>query len=268
MLHDGQQLLAGYVLDNLQPEEAAQLAALLAENPELMTEIQQLQTALALLALTSPPAQPAPAVKAQIINAVQAKTAQIKPQRLTRPLRLRWLVVGSAAATFVGICFQAVHLQRQLVLAQTQVTELREQLTQAQATLANIRQNELPQTQQQLSRYEAAVSVLRQPDHRYLAMSGMAPDIPSSGSLIIAPEAESAVLVMRDVATPAQGKTYRMWARVNGVKVACGDFLPNEDGNVFTLLPVNQWGNTPEVVITIEPIEAKEPVGEMVIVGS
>ena len=100
-------------------------------------------------------------------------------------------------------------------------------------------------------------------------MKGMVPEMPSTGSLVIAPTMASAILVLRGVAALPEDQVYRMWAVMDGRKVACGDFRPNPDGDVFLQLPVDQWGATPEVVITVEPtVEMPEPVGEMVMVGS
>jgi Anti-sigma-K factor rskA len=142
-------------------------------------------------------------------------------------------------------------------------------LTTAQATLDQIRQHDLATARQELSRYQAAVTLLRQPNNRFLALRGMNPELRSSGSLVIVPTKDSAILVLRDVASLPEGKIYRMWALVNGEKVSCADFKPNDKGEVFLQLSLNQWGGTTEVVVTVEPDRTlSKPVGEMVIIGS
>ncbi|MCY7278182.1 MAG: anti-sigma factor, partial [Phormidesmis sp. CAN_BIN44] len=79
----------------------------------------------------------------------------------------------------------------------------------------------------------------------------------------------SAMLVLQDVATLPRGKVYRMWAFIDGEKVFCGDFKPNDRGEVFLQLPLDKWGGTIEAGITVEPDRALSmPVGEMVITGS
>lgn len=262
-------LLAGYVLDDLTPEEVAQVEQLLAQQPALAMEAQKLQSTLAVLSLSLPATQPSPNLESQLLQAAQTDKAAAKPRRSVGRSLGRWVAVSSAAAVIVGLSLEVVQLRRQLGVVQADRQALQTELETAQTTLAQIQQTELPQTRQELSRYQEAVSVLQQPDNRYFAMNGTAPEMSSSGSLVIAPEVASSVLVLRGVPALPEGQIYRLWAVVDGKKVACGDFMPNAAGDVFVQLSVGQWGNTTEVSITIEPADTlSEPVGEMVIVGS
>ncbi|NEQ44711.1 MAG: anti-sigma factor [Leptolyngbya sp. SIOISBB] len=261
--------LAGYVLNNLTPEEVAQVEQLLLQHPTLAIEAQQLQSTLAVLSLSLPDTQPSPQLETRLLQAAQADASPIKLRRRVWRSLGPWVAVGSAAAIMVGLSLEVVQLRRQLGVAQADRQSLQTELDTVQATLAQLRQTELPQTQHELSRYQAAVSLLQQPDSRYFTMTGTAPEMPSTGSLVIAPEVASSILVMRGVAALPEDKVYRLWAVVDGQKIACGDFTPNANGDVFVQLPVGQWGNTAEVSITVEPAqELAEPVGEMVIVGS
>lgn len=263
-------LLAGYVLNDLTPEEVAQVEQLLSQHPNLEIEAQKLQSTLSVVSLSLPAAQPSPRLETQLLQAAQADQPLAKqPRRHVGRSLGQWIAVGSAAAVIVALSLEVVQLQRQLGVAQADRQSLQTELDTVRANLVQIRQTELPQTQQALSRYQAAVSLLQQPDSRYFAMNGTAPEMPSTGSLVIAPEVASSVLVLRGVAALPKDKVYRLWAVVDGQKIACGDFTPNANGDVFVQLPVEQWGNTTEVSITVEPAQTlAEPVGEMVIVGS
>lgn len=265
---DLQSLLAGYVLNNLTPLEVAQVEQLLEQDPALAMELQQLQALLAIMPLALPDAFPPPTLGSRIMQAAQIDSIPVAPhKRWKRSLR-PWLAGGIVAVLLAGLSFEVVHLQRRLTQAQVHNQQLQEQLAIAQNTLEHIRRDELQPARQELSRYQAAVHLLRQPNNRYLTLEGLVPEMPSTGSLVIVPAKESAILALRQVAELPRDRVYRVWAIVNDQKIACGDFLPNEAGNVFLTLPLTGWGGTSEIVITVEPNRAMpEPVGEMVISG-
>jgi anti-sigma-K factor RskA len=264
-------LLAGYVLGDLTPAEAAQVNQLLERNPDLLVELQQLQSTLAVLPLSLPVTSPARQLETRILQAAQAELATATHAPAKPIMRLRsWKWSRAIAAVMIaGLGIETYQLHQKLAATQRENLQLHQQLATAQVTLDQIRKNELATTRQELSRYQEAVNLLRQPDNRFLTLIGTSPKLQSSGSLIIVPTRELAILVLRDVALLPQGKVYRLWALVDGQKVTCGDFKPNAQGDVFLQLPLEKWGGTTEVVVTVEPDRALPmPVGEMVIIGS
>ena len=266
-------LLAGYVLGDLTPAEAAHVKQLLERNPDLLVELQRLQSTLAVLPLSLPVTSPAQQLETRILQAAEAEasTATRFPTQPKGQMRLRsWKRGGAiAAAMIVGLGIETYQVHQQLAAIQLENRGLHQQLATTQATLDRIRKNELATTRQELSRYQEAVNLLRQPNNRFLTLRGTSPKLHSSGSLVMVPTKDSAILVLRDVAPLPQGRVYRLWAFVDGQKVSCGDFLPNDRGDVFLQLPLDQWGGTTEVVVTVEPDRALPmPVGEMVIIGS
>lgn len=266
---DLQNLLAGYVLNHLTPPEVAEIEQRLEQDPSLATELQRLQALLAVLPLALPNASPTPTLRSRIVRAAQVDSNPAAARKRFKKSLRPWLAGGIAAVILAGLSLEIVHLQRRLTDAQVQNQQLQEQLAIAQTTLEQIRQEELQPARQELSRYQAAVNLLRQPNNRYLNLEGLIPEIPSTGSLVIVPAKESAILVLRQVAKLPQDQVYRVWAVIGDQKVACGDFLPNEAGNVFLTLPLTGWGGTSEIVITVEPNQSMpEPVGKMVISGS
>ena len=272
--HKLQQLLAGYALGNLTPTEAARVKQLLKHNPALVAELQTLQSTLALVPLSLSHPLPSPQLEHKILQAAQATPQTAAPATTIAPVKLRtwpWWTVGSIAAILLaGLGLETYRLRQSLAAAQLENQALTEQLTLTQTTLQQLQQIELVNTRQELSRYQGAVNLLRQPDNRYLTLQGTVPEQPSTGSLVIVPSQSAAILALRNVpALPDEGQVYRMWAVVDGQKIACGDFRPDAAGEVFLQLPVDEWGATPEIVITVEPEQdLPEPVGEMVIFGS
>lgn len=51
-------LAVGYVLDDLEPTEIVEVEKLMGENPDLLREIQQLQTVMGIMAINVPQMQP------------------------------------------------------------------------------------------------------------------------------------------------------------------------------------------------------------------
>lgn len=97
----------------------------------------------------------------------------------------------------------------------------------------------------------------------------MEPTSLSSGSLVIAPQGQAAVLTLQNVSLPPPGKVYRLWASMGDRKISCAEFKPNAEGKVFLQLPLDQWAETSAVVVAVEPLrETPEPTGEMVMQGS
>ena len=147
---------------------------------------------------------------------------------------------------------------------------LHQKLATAETDLSNYRlQAELSKTQQELSRYQEALSVLKQPNNRLLALKSITPDISSSGSLVIAPNSEAAILTLKNLPDLPENKVYRLWAFVDGKKIKCAKFNPDAQGKVLLKIPLQQWGNTTEVFITIESKDGFDlPAGETVMKGS
>jgi anti-sigma-K factor RskA len=252
-------LLAGYVLGNLTPAEAAQVKQLLECTPSLLTELDRLQSTLAVLPLSLPITVPCPQLEDRILQAAQAEASRVTsaPAKPVRRMGQRFWQWGVAVAALmvVGLSIETYRLHQQLTTAQT--------------TLDLIRQAELLTPRQELSRYQATVNLLLEPNNRFLKLIGTHSNLRSSGSLVIVPTKESAILILRDVPPLPKGKVYRLWALAKGKKVTCGDFQPNAQGEVFVQLPLAELGKATEVVVTVEPDQAlPEPVGEMVIIGS
>lgn len=270
-------LLAGYVLGDLTPEEVAEVKQLLENNPELLAEVDQLQSTLALLPLSLPSdALPPQHLQSKILQAAQtdAPGNVIPLQRTARRMGTRpwkWAIVMGSSAALASVVFgiQTYQLQQRLADAQTKNRQLQQELIAAQNSLAQLRQTGAVATTQDLSRYQQVVDLMRKPNNRFLSLKSIRPNSSSSGSLLIVPKSDAAILALQNVPPLPPEKVYRMWAIVNGKKLSCTDFKPNDRGEVFLEVPLDRLGAATEVVVTVEPDrQMPQPVGEMVIVGS
>ncbi|MEM7715113.1 MAG: anti-sigma factor [Cyanobacteria bacterium P01_A01_bin.68] len=262
-------LITGYVLSDLTPEEAALVKQYLETYPELACEVESLQATLALFPLSLPKAKPSEGLRSQILEAAQkdlsstVKTQQTpvspSPSLPLSPFSPKpWLKIAGLAAVglIASLGFFNYRLHQKLATAETDLSNYRLQA-------------ELSQTQQELSRYQEALSVLKQPNNRLLALKSITPDISSSGSLVIAPNSEAAILTLKKLPNLPEDKVYRLWAFVDGKKVKCAKFNPDSQGKVLQKIPLQKWGSTTEVFVTIEPKDGFElPVGETVMKGS
>ena len=262
-------LITGYVLSDLTPEEAALVKQYLETYPELACEVESLQATLALFPLSLPKAKPSEGLRSQILEAAQkdlsstVKTQQTpvspSPSLPLSPFSPKpWLKIAGLAAVglIASLGFFNYRLNQKLATAETDLSNYR-------------LQTELSQTQQELSLYQEALSVLKQPNNRLLALKSITPDISSSGSLVIAPNSEAAILTLKKLPNLSEDKVYRLWAFVDGKKVKCAKFNPDSQGKVLQKIPLQKWGSTTEVFVTIEPKDGFElPVGETVMKGS
>lgn len=262
--NDWQELLAGYVLGNLSSEELIQFNQYLAQNPESKLEVVRLQETLALLPLSLEEGEAPKNLKARIKASAQSATPEseflsptfFSAKTSTNKLKsFPWkrIRTGIALAAIATLSWQTYHLKQQVNIAESEV----ERLLQAQAATEAVQTN--------LARYQETVSLLHQPNNRLLSLTGFEPSFKASGSLLISPDLKIAVLVLRNIPTPPPNKIYQMWAVVNGQKVNCIKFRPNQDGSVLLQMPVTNWMSTPMVTITVEPEgEMLQPSDDMV----
>ncbi len=263
---DWQELLAGYILGNLSPEELIQFKQHLEQHPEHKVELERLQRTLTLLPLALSEGKAPKDLKARIRKSAREtqeefalfatdKKLLADSSKKREPLR-SWhkIVTSIAAATIAILGFQTYRLQQQVAKTESQLAQLRQALAEGETVRANF------------VRYQETISLLHQPNNRLLSLTGSESSVKASGSLVLIPQQKIAILVLQNVLKPPKQQLYQMWAVVDGRKVSCIKFRPDRDGTVFLKMPANSWVGTPMVVITLEPEgETPQPKGTMVI---
>jgi len=252
-------LIAGYVLGDLTTEEVMEVHQLLALHPELATELKQLQETLSLLPLSLPENYPSPQLRSQILKNVNLQQDQlddissvpiseippikipIKKNPLSpNPLNKTYLVGLIFTAVLVGLGFDSYRSRQQLAIAQ-----------------------------RELSSYQQAIAVLKQPNNRLLALKGMGEVPTASGSLVIATQKNSAFLTIQNLSMPPQNTNYCLWALIDGKKTYIASFMPDRTGTVMLRVPLDRiYMDVKSVVITLESKQTvPEPKGAMVMQG-
>ncbi len=257
------ELLAGYVLGDLTPAEVTLVEQYLADHPKQQAEVASLRLPLELMPLSLSPAQPPASLRQSIMQAattpeaVQKKVvkAPVVPTVAAGPPKFKF---GLAALAGLGLSLSAAlgwqnyHLHQELARTKQDLIQV------AVATAPKQPNSPTAQT---------VVSLLQQPNNRFLSMKSMGKKPMGMGSLVMAPQQAAAVLTLQKVPPLPIGKVYRVWAILGDGEMACGDFLPDAKGQVLMQLPLDSWGKVNKVTITIEDKSAVHAVGEIAIEG-
>ncbi len=252
------ELLAGYVLGDLTIAETAVMEQYLAGSEMARQELQQLQATLSCLTVTDPVIDTAPTtateiavlarLRQQIVKPVSSPVAQ--PHKKRVPSGVGWGLSAIAAILAATLGWQNYQINQQLTVAQQKI--------QNQQTLLSQTGQQLTVAQQELQSQQV---LLRQSGNKLLAIKGLDAGGKSSGSLVMSPAMDTAILVLHKVPALPAGKVYRMWAMLGNDEMACADFVPNQAGQVFQKVAVKDWQAAKTVVVTIEAAKAS-PIAE------
>jgi Anti-sigma-K factor rskA len=264
------ELLAGYVLGDLSSDDMILVQQYLDTNPNAIVEVEELQTAFGLLPLGLDDVPVPLHIKTNLFATLPDRTtsAPLKTRAQTLETKLetkvqtkvqqRWFAIaGSIAAVVIAtLGLQSYQLQQEFSATRKELVKLRES------------QEKLLVQSVEGDRYQQAVSLMNRSQSRMLRMTGSGPVAGASGSVVITPDQNRALLMVEKMPPPPPGKVYHLWAVVNDQKIACIQFSPEADGRVFMSIPANRWSAATEVAITVEPEESgTQPIGEMVMSG-
>lgn len=228
-----EEILAGYVLGDLDEGELVWLNEQLALNPQLKKQISQLEATLSFLPYSLTENAPKTDLRSQILTKAQVKSSK------SGSYRWGWIV--SAVTALVALClgFNNYSLRQQIAVKETEL-------------------------QQQL------VNLLRQPNNRLVSFQRLDGVDTVSGSLFISPKKNQAVLVLQNM-KPLSGKqVYRLWAVSQKQKTGCVNFTPNSQGTVHLEFASDEaLINARSILITIEPeADTAQPIGDRFLTGS
>lgn len=232
--HNLSEILAGYVLGDLDETELVWLNQQLAANPQLKEKVSQLESTLTLMPYGLPEDVPQNDLRSQIM-------AQVQPQSRSTKYRWSWIISTVTAVSALWLGINNFSLRQQLAL----------------------RDNQLQQQQE-------LITLLRQPNNRLVALQGNQDVVTASGSLFISPESKTAVLALQNLEPLAGKQVYRLWAISQNKKTGCANFTPNAEGKVdLTIAPDDALFDANSILITIEPqADTEQPLGSEFLTGS
>ncbi|NEZ63929.1 hypothetical protein D0962_14225 [Leptolyngbyaceae cyanobacterium CCMR0082] len=282
---DWHDLLAGYALGDLSPEEQATLQQLLAQRPELQAEVLAYQETLALVPYAlDPQSLPGGLEETIVASAQQLKQSPMEPRkpatrkpalgsRQPRAWQRRWYAVAMAATLMIAIIgTDNYRLRQQQTSLQAQLDNARMEQQAAKAEQRTL-QAKLDESQAQLNEanVEPVIDILRQPNALVYSLQGTGNAVKSSGSLLTLPDHSEVQLVSHNLPVLPAGQIYRLWsvATETSDPMFCGEFNNTEVGNVQWTVPDTLCNATPfRVIITVDAIvDPHVPKGPPVLTG-
>ncbi|MEM9266342.1 MAG: anti-sigma factor [Cyanobacteria bacterium P01_F01_bin.13] len=261
---DWHDLLAGYALGNLSPEERATLKIILAERPDLKAEVVAYQETLAMVPYALEPQSPPAGLEQTIVAAARA-VATTPPQSRSPSRRYWYGAAMAAAAVFVAIIGTDNYRLRQ------QQMTLQAKLDSNQQEIQTLKAELLAEAEAKPD-FESVVEILRQPNALVYSLQGTGDALTSSGSLLALPDHSEVQLVSHNLPVLPAGKVYRLWsvATATATPMFCGEFNNTEVGNVQWTVPDALCNANPvQVIITVDAVvDPPVPKGPAVLTGN
>jgi anti-sigma-K factor RskA len=260
--HEWEELLAGYVLGDLDPEEVIEMHKIILEHPEIVTKIDHFQETLAMLPLGLSETYP----DNNLRDRIAARAIPITVENLsTDPLDLSIDSLNTPLET-IKRSPRRRNLWKLATIGLSSISAI--------ALIAlgfdnyQMRQ-QIASNQIELQKHSATIAMLQGSDNRMISLKGMGAIPAASGSVMIAPTEKTAMISIQNLRQIPQENSYRLWAIVDGKKVDCAQFRPDEQGKVFMKVPLaSALKQSTTLIITIEPNQdMPEPTGEMVMKG-
>ena len=229
------EILAGYVLGNLDETELAWLNQELATNPQLRERIKQLEATLTLIPYGLTDNCPHPLLKDKILS--QARLKQAKPVKFNRLLGIT-SVITILSTLWLGL--NNYGLRRQIAIQNNQ-----------------------------LQQHQELIALLRQPNNRLVSFKGLERLPQASGSLFIVPESKTAILALQNLEPLPEKQVYRLWAVSPDKTTGCASFIPDERGTVHLQLSNNALNDSSSLLITVEPqADTLQPEGSPILTST
>jgi anti-sigma-K factor RskA len=255
-------LVAGYVLNDLNAEESVRLHEALEEDPALHREVQSFQEAFALIPYGSPVEAPAASLKNKILEAAsrtgsaESAAHPVSPIA-TSPIATNVVPIQSAARDrswrrhlpAVSTAIAAVAVAA-LGFNQIQLNKQQQQTVAIQQQLESTT-SELTRLQAEVRNSQAIAALLSDPTTQAYPMAGEK----SNARVLVRPGDREVAIVSQGLPALPEGKIYRFWAvtQASATPLYCGQFRPDSSGN-------SQWSPTDttclenplEMMITLE----------------
>ncbi len=211
-----EELMAGYVLNTLSPEEVREFEQLLQENPALTSKMTELQELMGLVAYASPQVSAPKHLRSKVLEIIQnpspvtavPQTEQIKQPLLKQKPAFPWSIATIAAASvlvlFLGV--DNYHLRQRLALMQTKLVTLQQE---------------------------------QKADRADFALRGTPVAAAAEGRILLDVKAGKVFLSLKNLPPAPLGTSYRLWAFMENREVLCGTFNTSSSGRVLDELPIS-----------------------------
>ncbi|MBD3880664.1 anti-sigma factor [Phormidium tenue FACHB-886] len=259
-----QELLAGYTLGDLSPEETETVQHLLVTHPELVAEAERLQEVLGLMAYALPGQEPSLLLKEKILGIAQTTPQLAEAAPETAASNPADTSNSSGSLTELGRSrrFAQPGSKRR---SRTSFWGL-SAIAAAALVALGVDNYRLRQDAQEA---RSIIAALQQRGTLTYALEGTAQANNASGSVMVA-EGQQVIMVVKDLPVLPSGQVYRLWAMPPSGKdpTFCGQFNASEAGSTNTqwLAPASACQSTTvQMLITIEnALDPPVPKGSLV----
>jgi anti-sigma-K factor RskA len=257
-----EELFPFYALGVLSDDECAQVDAYVAADPAARTRLNEALRAAAAVPLSAAPVAPRPAVKAALMNRVNAAArrraaesaapprSRFDLSRLFSPSFFRVVLPLAAAAGLVA----AIGLGVWAASLNTEVARLR----QVTARL-----------EQQLIAQREVLMQIASPQVQALSISGTEFQPQARGQLLADRDANKAVLIVADLKPLAEDQIYQFWLIRGQTPISAGLFRVNDQGQAILPIEVaDAMGSFDAMGVSIEPAGGSaQPTGDIVMLS-
>jgi cell division protein FtsB len=265
-------LVAGYILDDLSPEEVAYLNQALAESPTLYEEIELFGEAFSLLPYDLPIVEPSARLKDRIISAASQSIAGTSPESsrsnvvpLASPRHRSWKRwIPAISTSIAAVAVMAFGLNQVQLIRQSQQTVALQQQLEATNTELNRLKSELQSNQR-------AIALLSQPNTQMYSLVGATSNPKNNqratARLLAKPGDVTVTLVAHDLPKLPRNQIYRLWSVANSsaAPMYCGQFRQDDSGTAQWVAPNAVCTKNPsQLLITLDaptdPITSAGPL--------
>ena len=248
---DWQELVAGYVLNDLDPQENTLFQQLLANYPDVMQDVYCIEEVFALIPYALPQQALPIQLRAQILYAIQLESS-CTPLYISGWLdRPRLLLSDRVLDADPNLWMKLSGAIVAIVLLMLSVNSYR--------------------LSQQLAHANAMIAELQQPGSLMYTLNGTPSLVNASARLVITRDLRHAILVANNLPQLPTGRIYRLWvASTKGHEIAfCSEFNSNRNGHVIAKLPLANLGCSTKIRQVLVTTEASPnplvPQGKVVL---
>lgn len=251
------EMLAAHALGALDPLEARRVEEHLDACSECRSEMEEWRDTASALAYTAPAAEPSPALRSIILEAVREsgarpvskvsteQKAEAAPSNVIEMPRRAW----NRAQTFTAIAasIAILTLSAALFITWRRLNETQRALAQYK-TLAET-------TAQEARRDREVRELLSSPQSRAAVLAGTSAAPGARAQIVYDVRTGQAMLFTNDLPPAPQGKAYQLWF-ISGSKVMPGKvFTPDRLGRamISEQVPISNLDSAPVFAVTLEP---------------
>lgn len=235
-------ILELYVYGALSEPQAQEVSATLRQYPELNTEVEAIENALAKLSTSVAPYNPE-ALIAQIKAKLRLKDNQVISLNERRKTNIPAIIGWAASIALLGGLFYTLNENR----------ELRQDLTTQQIQNVLVQDN-FKETQQDLLETQSILDIFRRPDIVKVPLNAQAIDKAAFAFVYWNTETNEAYIDVKGLPKPPKGKVYQVWSlKLEPLTPTSIGLLENLDANDNKLFKLPNDNASEAFGITLEP---------------